>query len=453
MSPSNKFHPITIFLLLAGLLLACTAAGQSVRGQTPSPAKSPSATTLSPDKWALWSSGTRLRGTNVYQRRVYPELDEGLLGSGDFGPPFTQADFDHLAALGANYVNLSHPGLYTETPPYQVDPAAQANLDAFIQMAANANLYVVITARTGPGRSEFWAFWGEDTASDPEYGWFDPSYYNNRVWGEQDAQDAWVAMWRYTAERYKDNPAVVGYDLMCEPNSNDVGSYPLGDPLDVWDPAQFQADYGGTLYDWNQLYPRIVSAIREVDTATPILVGGNGYSAPDWLPYMQVISDTRTVYTIHQYDPHTYTHQLSTTTGVTYPGYFDTDWDGTPEDFNRAWLESLLSDTVDAFRQAHGGVPVAANEYGLVRWAPGAPEFMDDQMALFEQRGMNYALWEWSTTWEPFASTIHDFNFRYGPDPANRADTQNALQDAITSYWARNAARPFGTVYLPLMRR
>ncbi len=439
-----------VLFLLTALLLACTVARQPAGGKTPAPAATRT------DAWALWSGATRLRGANVYQRRVYPALDEGFLGPGDFGPPFTQADFDRLAALGANYVNLSHPGLFTETPPYQLDPAVQANLDAFIQMAANANLYVVITARTGPGRSEFWAFFGEDTASDPEGGWFDPSYYNNRVWGEQEAQDAWVAMWRYTAERYKDNPAIVGYDLMCEPNSNDVGSYPLGDPLDVWDPAQFYADYGGTLYDWNQLYPRIVSAIREVDGETPILIGGNGYSAADWLPYTQVVSDTRTVYTIHQYDPHTYTHQLSTTTGITYPGYFDTDWDGTPEDFNRAWLESLLTDTVDSFRQAHGGVPVAANEYGTHRWSPGAADFMDDQMALFEQRGMNYALWEWSTSWEPFASGVHAFNFRFGPDPANRSDTENALQDVITSYWARNAARPFGrggAVYLPLVRR
>jgi hypothetical protein len=260
-------------------------------------------------------------------------------------------------------------------------------------------------------------------------------------------------MWRYTAQRYKDNPAVVGYDLMCEPNSNEVGSYPLGEPLDVWDPAQFQAEYGGTLYDWNQLYPRISAAIREVDSETPTLIGGNGYSAADWLTYTLPTGDPRTVYTIHQYAPHTYTHQLSTTTGLTYPGYFDTDWDGTPENFDHAWLDALLSDTVDAFRQAHGNVPVAANEYGLHRWAPGGTDFMDDQMALFEQRGMNYALWEWATSWEPVASGIHAFNFRFGTDPANRSDTENPLQSVVISWWERNTLRPFERAFLPLVRR
>ncbi len=462
---------------IAVLLLTCAPPGRSAPEALPpaaspsaapsvetAPPQAPSAAAPSPaprgsplaaaDKWALWSNGTRLRGANVYQRLVYPALDQGFLGSGPLGPPFTQADFDRLAALGANYVNLSHPGLFTETPPYQVDLNVQANLDALIAMAAQANLYVVITARTGPGRSEFWAYWGEDTTRDPEGGWFPDSYYNNRLWGDQAAQDAWVAMWQYTAQRYKDNPVVIGYDLMCEPNSNDVGSYPLGQALEDWDPEHFYATYGGTLYDWNQLYPRISAAIRQVDSKTPILIGGNGYSGAAWLPYMQPTGDSRTVYTIHQYEPYTYTHQISVTANITYPGVFDADWDGIPDTVDRAWLDTLLADTVDAFRAAHGSPPVAANEYGVHRWAPGAEVFMSDLTALFEQRGMNYALWEWSTSWEPFASGVHAFTFGFGPDPANRTNVPNPLQDVILSWWARNTARPSGAaLFLPLVAR
>jgi uncharacterized DUF497 family protein len=51
-------------------------------------------------------------------------------------------------------------------------------------MIEKADMFAVISFRTGPGRSEFWAVWGEDTVSDPENGWFDPSYYNNTVWGD-----------------------------------------------------------------------------------------------------------------------------------------------------------------------------------------------------------------------------------------------------------------------------
>jgi len=451
--------------LLLGLLAACgLAAGERQADATVAARPTPTVVTRSEtpppavpstlDKWTLWSGGTHLRGANIYQRRVYPELDgPDFYGPGPVGPPYKQADFDALAAMGANYVNISHPGLFEEEPPYALDEGIQANLDRLLGMAAQADLFAVITFRTGPGRSEFWAFWGEDTESDPDGGWFDPGYYNNRVWGEQAAQDAWVAMWRYTAQRYKDNPIVIGYDLMCEPNSNEVGSYPLGDPLDIWDPAEFYSQYGGTLYDWNQLYPDIVAAIRQVDPKTPILIGGNGYSAVDWLPYLTPTDDARTVYTIHQYDPFVYTHQEPPDLDNTYPGTFDADWDGVPDRVDRNWLADLLA-PVDEFMAAHG-VPVAANEYGVMRWEPGADMFMADQMDLFEQRGLNYALWLWETSWEPIQEEIDAFNFRHGPDPDNHQDvSESDLITVIRTAWQRNTVRPprmTSTVFLPIV--
>ena len=98
----------------------------------------------------------------VVQRIVVPHYDGDMfLGDGYIGPPYTQEDFNRLASLGANYVNLSHPGLFTERPPYVLDENVQANLDAMIGMAAEADLFVVITFRTGPGRNDF-TFYRDD---------------------------------------------------------------------------------------------------------------------------------------------------------------------------------------------------------------------------------------------------------------------------------------------------
>jgi len=420
--------------LLATMLLSVVACGSGEK-RSPAPASTPAPTGdavpggSSVEKWGLWVGDTQLRGANIYQRRVYPELDgPDFMGYGPVGPPYTQHDFDRLAALGANYVNVSHPGLFSETPPYDVDEEVQANLDSLLDMAAEADMFAVISFRAGPGRSEFTFFF--DEVGD----WFDGSYLNDDVWREQAAQDAWAEMWRHAAQLYRDNPIVVGYDLMVEPNSNEVW-------LDEWDQEEFYADYGGTLYDWNQLYPQITDAIREVDPETPILVGSMGYSAVDWLPYLEPTSDGRTVYTVHQYAPMQYTHQWWNSVECTYPGMCDTDWDGSDEQFNRAWLEDLLS-TVDAFTAAHD-VPVAVNEFGAMRWVPNAAEFMDDQMGLFEQRGMNHALWSWETSWEPYAEEVDAFNFRRGPDPDQQGDVASSgLIDVITSYWGHNTVRP-----------
>ena len=434
--------------LVFGLALACGLPPDGADDEMPTATPPPTATRATPvaspqapvrpieiDKWALWTGGPHLRGANIYQRRVYPELDGSeFMGSGPVGPPYTQEDFNRLAALGANYVNISHPGLFTETPPYTVDQDIQNNLDSLLAMIAQADMYAVISFRTGPGRSGFTFLWEE--VGD----WFDASYLNDSMWQDGDAQEGWVAMWRHTAERYCDNLIVVGYDLMVEPNANEVGSHALDDGLDIWDPEEFYASYGGTLYDWNQLYPRITVAIREVDSDTPILVGGTGYSGVAWLPYLQPTGDPRTVYMVHQYEPHTYTHQEHPLK-KTYPGVSDTDSDGSDDQFNRAWLENLLS-TVDDFAATHG-VPVAVNEFGVARWGPGAADFMDDQIDLFEQRGMSHALWMWYPSWAPYSEEVHAFNFRYGPDAGNRSDVESSdLMDVIIKYWGRNTARP-----------
>ncbi|MBL7163129.1 MAG: cellulase family glycosylhydrolase [Anaerolineales bacterium] len=388
------------------------------------------------DKWSLWIAerGTQLRGANVHQWRVYPELvGTEVIGPGSVGPPFTQDDFDHMSAMGANYVNLSVPGIYTINPPYELDQGVLDNLDNVLDMIANAHMYAVISYRTGPGRTEFTFFW--DEVGD----WFDESYLNDSMWGDQDAQDAWVEMWRVTAEHYRDIPIVVGYDLMVEPNANEVGDNALV-PLDIWDAEEFYAEYGGTLYDWGQLYPRITDAIREVDSETPIIIGGMGYSAVDWLPYLEPTGDPRTVYAAHQYMPYVYTHQ-SPDDPSAYPGTYDLDWDGVDDDFARAWLDNWLS-TVDEFSTTHG-VPVVVNEFGGTRWNPGLAQFMDDQMSLFEERGLNYAFWEWPSSWEPFVSGNNAFNFLFGPDPEDNQQVETSdFIEVVRKYWGRNTVRP-----------
>lgn len=411
-SPQPTFEPSELLSLVVSL------------AESPEPA---SGELPGGDEWALWSQDTQLRGANTWQRIVIPELDgPEFLGSDYIGPPYTQADLNGLAASGANYINLSHPGLFTEHPPYVLDEQVQANLDHLLEMAAHADLFAVITFRTGPGRSDFTFY--RDGAGD----WFDPDLLVEWVWTDQPAQDAWVEMWRYTAERYRDNPVVIGYDLMCEPNAEDV-------VLGIYEPGEFYPQYTDTIYDWNRFYPRIVDGIREVDTTTPILVSSVGWGGVRWLPYLDPVSDSRVIYTIHQYDPHDYTHQEAEA-GYVYPGELDLDWDGQPDMFDRAWLASYLS-KVDEFK-ARYAVPVSVNEYGVQRWNPGAADFIRDSMDIFENLDLNYAVWVWDPNWQPWTSSVNFMNYRYGPDPANTTPIENDLQDVILDFWARNTVRP-----------
>lgn len=381
------------------------------------------------DKFALWTNGTQLRGANIWQRLVVPDLDgPDFLGDGHVGPPYSQADFDRLAALGANYVNISGPGLFTERPPYVLDEGVQAWWDTTLAMIEQADMFAVMTFRTGPGRSDF-TFYDDNIEE-----WADPALVIDDVWTDPAAQDAWVEMWRYTAQRYRHNPIVVGYDLMCEPNAS-------GRLLEIWDGETFYPTYAGSLYDWNQLYPRLVDAIREADSETPILISAAGWGAVAWLPYLEPVDDARIVYTVHQYEPQeSYTHQgIGGEHG--YPDVFDTDWDEVPDVFDSAWLDDLLT-IVDDF-QAQYGLPVAINEYGLERWTPDAAAYLSDLMGLIEARGMNHALWGFAPSWPPYQEGDDAFNFLHGPDPDNHTDDPTSdLAAVIRANWSQNAIRP-----------
>jgi hypothetical protein len=82
------------------------------------------------------------------------------------------------------------------------------------------------------------------------------------------------------------------------------------------------------------------------------------------------------------------------------------------------------------------------NEFGIVRWVAGAAAFMDDQMSLFEARGLNHALWGFGPSWPPYQEN-DAFNFLHGPDPDHHADVETSdLTEVIRAYWSRNALRP-----------
>ena len=417
-----------ILNLILGLLVIITLLAAGCTGSTTTATTS----TTSNDKFSLWSDGTKLRGANIYQRIIYPNIydDPEIWGNGPLGPVYTQADFNALESAGANFVVLSHPGLYDDQPPYALNTDIQNNLDRYIDMAEKADLFVVISFRTGPGRSEF-SFFG--VAEDDAFG---QAHLNDDVWENTAAQDKWVEMWRYTATRYCHQPNVVGYELMVEPNANGIW-------LDLWNPEDFYPTYQNSTYDWNQLYPRIITAIREFDNDTPIIVGAMGWSAVKWLPSLKTVADNRIVYAIHQYEPQDqYVLQGADGTGPfpnTYPGVFDANYDGRNEDFNKAWINDLLA-TVNQFKTQHS-VPVIATEYGVVRWEPGAAQFLNDEMASFEASGINYAIWLWNPSSPGYNGAHNEMNYRFGADPADLTEGHSDLLNVLKQYWAKNSVR------------
>ncbi len=366
-------------------------------------------------KWDLWAKGTCLRGANLWQKIIVPNADGDELGTEVVGPTYDQANLNSLTALGANYANLSFPGLRNEEAPYAWREDVAQYLDRLVDRARKADLFVVVSFRTGPGRSES----GFDGSAGADHS----------VWQDANKQAAWVEMWRQTALRYRNHANVVGYDLMVEPNANDV-------LLKIWEPEPFFKKYTNTTYDWNAFAAKIIQAIRSVDQETPILVGGMNYSSLDWLPALDRMADSRVVYAVHNYEPYNYTHQ--TARGKkSYPGRFSPDGAGTTN-VNKDWLTQKLS-VIGEF-QRDRGAPVAVNEFGATRWVKGAELYFRDSSDIFEGHGVNHALWLWETS---LKISWNEFNFRYGPKAKGTSNVPTStLLEAIKTNWKRNRVRP-----------
>lgn len=417
---------VRIFLFVSTLILAALAcnfpgladdstAPEDSGGASRSDGEIPARSTRPPaepigDKWELWTGGTRLRGVDLHPCRLFSA--EGCVE----GSTITHEDIQDLRDLGANLINASYDGVFTVDPPYQIDPTAVEHLDNLIDWAEESGLFVVIHFRTGPGRNGAAIVMGEDPIFE--------------VWTDQDAHDAWVEMWRHTAERYRNSPVVVGYDLMVEPHPNT-----LIDPDGENEPQSVQAELENTLMDWNAFAKELTDNIREIDAETPIIVSSVNWGSAAWFPALEPTGDPRTIYSLHAYDPDVYMMQEVGESSIQYPDEVD-DY-GETIVFDRGWLHDNYS-PVRQFVEQYD-VPIYVGEFGALRWVPNAVDYLRDQMGFFEEYGWNYAVY----VWRGDESGFDGFNLEFGPDPDDhQQDLQNDLMGIFLDKWALNVDFP-----------
>lgn len=168
-------------------------------------------------------------------------------------------DIDLLAAWGFNSVRLPmHYELYTLPVAKEPVRGQQTWLedgfrrtDELISWAKANGLYVILDLHAAPGGQ------GNDLNISDR----DPSAPS--LWDEAANRDKTVALWRKLAQRYRDEPAVAGYDLINEPN---------------WGFADAQDTHGcketGNA-PLRELLVRTTRAIREVDPHHIVIVEGN----------------------------------------------------------------------------------------------------------------------------------------------------------------------------------
>lgn len=175
-------------------------------------------------------------------------------------------------------------------------------------------------------------------------------------------QDHYIDAWQHVAERFKNNPYVIGYDLMNEPF-----------------PGFIDALNGG--FGANELpafYNRLIPAMREVDQDKWLFIEPQSFGVTfGMLSTLPVIEDTRAGAARLAYAPHLY--PLSTHEGT---GYGSIDKTGM-----QMWNHERTKE-VNA-QQA----PLIVGEFGGTDNQEGILDYFDDVTELMDYMSAGWAYW------------------------------------------------------------
>ena len=184
----------------------------------------------------------------------------------------TRKDIKLIASTGANTIRLPFNYKLFTDEDYMGLTANQdgfQRVDSLVCWCRDNHLYLILDMHDAPGGQT-----GDNIDDSYGYPW---------LFESEASQQKFCDVWRKIADRYKDEPVIMGYELLNEPI----------------------APYFDNMKEMNTMlepvYKRAVKAIREVDNNHVILLGG-----AQWNGNFDVFSDwkfdNKIMYTCHRYD-------------------------------------------------------------------------------------------------------------------------------------------------------
>ena len=275
----------------------------------------------------------------------------------DGGEVYTEADFQDLAATGANVVRVSVQLRKCKgCQRYETPEADTRYVERILARGERHGFRVVVTLLATP--------------------WGDQSDY----WESDSLKSDIVEKWGQLAKRLKGFAALQAYDLINEPVVPGVlpGVLPVRTP---------QAQ-------WHELAVAIALKLRAVDPNTPLMLEPAPWGLPSSFKGTLPMDMPGLVYSFHLYAPHEFTHQ-----GL--PGYpASLDYPG------NGWDKARLAQAMEEARlfAAKHKAPMFIGEFSCVRWAPAGscPRYLADAISLFEAQrwGWTYHCWRCYQGWD-----------------------------------------------------
>lgn len=184
----------------------------------------------------------------------------------------TKADIDFIASTGANTIRLPfHYKLFTDEDYMGLSSNQDgfARIDSVVSWCKANDLYLILDMHDAPGGQT-----GDNIDDSYGYPW---------LMEREESQQQFADIWQKIADRYKNEPTILGYELINEP----VATY-FGEQQDTLNAKLVE------------VYKKGVEAVRKADGNHIILIG-----APQWnsnfTPLEGVDFGPQVMYTCHRY--------------------------------------------------------------------------------------------------------------------------------------------------------
>ena len=288
-----KFHvQIVSILIIVFLVSSCTSKGDNQKDTT---TVKPVSFIKTKGSNLVNSKGERiiLKGTNLgnwlvpegYMFKMdqvnspykIDELLQELIGpdslnvfwKGFLDNYITHKDIKYLKSIGCNHIRVPfNYKMFTDDLYMGERNSGFKYLDRIIDWCKQEELYVLLDMHCAPGGQT-----GDN---------IDDSYGYPFLFKSKSSQDLMTEIWVKIAKKYKDEPIIVGYDIVNEP----IAHY-FKKELDVLNHELFL------------LYKRIIKEIRKVDTQHTIFLNGSIWSTN--FDVFEELNDPNVVYEFHTY--------------------------------------------------------------------------------------------------------------------------------------------------------
>ncbi|MBF0385956.1 MAG: cellulase family glycosylhydrolase [Candidatus Omnitrophica bacterium] len=192
------------------------------------------------------------------------------------GSFITEKDFKRVMELGCNSIRLPIDYRIVETKPGVFKGNEVRYIDSAINWAKKYGMSVILDLHAAPGAQN--------------HDWHSNSLGKAGLWNNKSYQNRTYAIWEYLADRYRDETAIAGYDLLNEAVTDDIKLL-------------------------NDFYKNTIKAVRRADKNHILFIEGNKWATN--IECLDRFDDDNYALSIHNYEPLQFTFNL--TPGLKYP--------------------------------------------------------------------------------------------------------------------------------------